>query len=469
MQRDDTVEVLGDDCINAVIALQNSLRSKESKLAGYRRQGKKCTMDNYANSAVESVNNVTKHGPYGINAKMNLSKSLKRLLKGILNRFNKSQNTAQRTLYQRNQASKAPTSDQVTPKGQALLDRNYDERLNCKSVRVGTNEWCVWNFRRNDCELLESHLQLYLPNYYRCRKLSVYENEDSGEYFVNCSCLQRENTGIPCECFFTIMNDITDESNCMDIGMIDVRYLRVYHANYGEDSEMGNALYNAQEECFLNEHYGTKISTELMVSHKVACNYFVHDESSVLFVILQEKLLAEEDNAKYPILGANTSLVELEEAEYVCARTETTRLDMELYRATESEDFTLTDISKIVNGDIYDVKLTRKNSRMQEQLKQSVLHEDSLVDSGELPTETERNAMRKDMVQIIDGIIKCDMGCKEWKDKFTKGVMDLGNEYWEKVNTKYPAQGGGEGRLELAGHTMGPGSVNKKRLKGPGG
>lgn len=245
MQRDDTVEVLGDDCINAVIALQNSLRSKESKLAGYRRQGRKCTMDNYANSAVESVNNVTKHGPFGINAKMNLSKSLKRLLKGILNRFNKSHTTAQRTLYQRNQASKAPTRDQVTPKGQALMDRNYDERLNCKSVRVGTNEWCVWNFRRNDGELLESHLQLYLPNYYRCRTLSVYENEDSGEYFVNCSCQQRENTGIPCECFFTIMNDITDESDCMDIGMIDVRYLRVYHANYGEDSEMGNALYNA--------------------------------------------------------------------------------------------------------------------------------------------------------------------------------------------------------------------------------
>jgi len=41
----EVVGVLGEDCINAVISLQENLRSKESKLAGYMRNDIKSCMD----------------------------------------------------------------------------------------------------------------------------------------------------------------------------------------------------------------------------------------------------------------------------------------------------------------------------------------------------------------------------------------------------------------------------------------
>ena len=78
LKRSDTTEMIGEDCVNAVLDLQNTLRTKEYKLAGYRRNEIKCGMDACTTSPVESNNNAIKHGPSGINSKMNLSKSVTR-------------------------------------------------------------------------------------------------------------------------------------------------------------------------------------------------------------------------------------------------------------------------------------------------------------------------------------------------------------------------------------------------------
>ena len=125
----EVVGVLGEDCINAVISLQENLRSKESKLAGYMRTDIKSCMDACTTSPVDGNNRVIKHGPSFINSRMNLDKTMARLMKGVNNRLQRRRNRARRELNETNNASCAPTKDFVIRKGQALIDRNYDARL----------------------------------------------------------------------------------------------------------------------------------------------------------------------------------------------------------------------------------------------------------------------------------------------------------------------------------------------------
>ena len=246
LNRSDTTEMIGEDCVNAVLDLQNTLRTKEYKLAGYRRNELKCGMDACTTSPVESNNNAIKHGPSGINSKMNLSKSVTRLLAGINNRYKRRKNLAKRQEYLLNLASRAPTREYVIPEGQALMDRNFDARLWCKSARISSNQWLVWNFHRNDHQELISHLDLYMTNFYRVRSLYTTENDDE-MCFVKCSCGQQSNLGLPCECFFSIAdNGKIDEKEIMDLKMIDCRWLRMFNAHYGEKGDIGDMLYEAQ-------------------------------------------------------------------------------------------------------------------------------------------------------------------------------------------------------------------------------
>ena len=138
IKRADTKEMIGEECVNAILDLQNTLRTKEFKLAGYRRKDIKCGMDACTTSPVESNNNAIKHGPSGINSKMNLNKSITNLLRGINNRYKRRRNHAKRQEYRLNLASRAPTRQFVIPEGQALMDRNFDSRLWCKSTRNTT-------------------------------------------------------------------------------------------------------------------------------------------------------------------------------------------------------------------------------------------------------------------------------------------------------------------------------------------
>ena len=79
-----TFKALGSDCINGFLALKESLKSKESKLAGYVRHELTNCMDACTTSPVESNNNALKHGPSKITSTMNIDKSTVRLLTGML-------------------------------------------------------------------------------------------------------------------------------------------------------------------------------------------------------------------------------------------------------------------------------------------------------------------------------------------------------------------------------------------------
>ena len=142
----DTKDAIGTKCIQAVIELQMSLKSKESKLAGYIRKDIKCSMDAPTTSPSESQNNFTKHFESHINSTMNISKSLPTLLNKNDRRIKLNNDKAVRELASHNLVSCAPTKNYLNKKGQGLADHYFDRSINYKSARVGPNKFLVWNF-----------------------------------------------------------------------------------------------------------------------------------------------------------------------------------------------------------------------------------------------------------------------------------------------------------------------------------
>jgi hypothetical protein len=444
----ETMKVLGDKCVNAITNLQDNLRSKEYKLAGYMRLNITNCMDACTTSPVESNNNTLKHGPAAINAKMNLDNTMRRLLGGINNRFERRKKKAKRELYSTNYASCAPTKDHLIRKGQGLIDRHHDAHHYCKSVMMGPNQWFVWNWYGSDHEEIKSPLTLYLPGFLRVREL--YINEVSGDkIFVTCTCGVRGRVGVPCECFFTIANSGKIESNdIIDIGMVDVRYLKLFNAHYGEDNHLGQLLYNAQQQCFTYENEGILVSEEFAMT------------------------LIGDDDHTYPKLGPNTTEEDLREATYVLGRTSTTRLDMEMYRNEEDEDDDVLEnmpLSDLVPGRYETASLTLVASKMIEDIKASAVKEVEVTDETDvLPLDEEVLDIRKNWTVKLDEALKNGRGSKELIEKLDNHIQVGLDVFNEAIEEKWGKNGGGKNRLELYG-TSGGSTGSNKRLRGNAG
>ena len=132
----DTKKALSKECILAIIELQNSLRSRESKLAGYRPINRKNTIDACTTSPVEGHNYSIKH-IFKCTSRMRLEKGFVRPCKGTDDRIKRRQNKTKREMSKTNMASCAPTAAYINKSGQGLADRNFDNSLNFKSAQVG--------------------------------------------------------------------------------------------------------------------------------------------------------------------------------------------------------------------------------------------------------------------------------------------------------------------------------------------
>ena len=437
--------MLGDECVNAITKLQDNLRSKESKLAGYMRKNITNSMDACTTSPVEANNNTLKHGPAAINAKMNLDNTIVKLMGGINNRFQRRKKKARRELYSTNYASCAPTKDHLIKKGQGLIDRYHDAHHYCKSIMMGPNHWFVWNWYGSDQEEIKCPLTLYLPGFLRVRELHI--NEVSGnKNFVTCTCGVRERVGVPCECFFTIAdNGRIKSKNIIDVGMVDVRYLKLFNAHYGEDSHLGQLLYDAQQQCFIYENEGILVSEDFAV-----------------------KLIGDDDDS-YPKLGANTTEEDFREARYVLGRATTTRLDMELYRNEEDEDNDVLDnikLSDLVPGRIETACLTLVASKMIEDINASVVTKVNVADDSDV-RQSDKDAfdMRKSWTVKLDEVLKNGRGSKELIDKLDNHIQVGLDAFNEAIDEKWGKNGGGNNSLELYGNTGGSTGSNK-RLRG---
>ena len=174
-----------------------------------------------------------------------------------------------------NLSSRAPTNEYIIRKGQALADQFYDQSINLRAARTGPTSYIVWSFDVVEIEEFNAQkglrdIHLAQPRWCRVRELSVHSEEN--RHFVNCSCGKRTTLGLPCNHFFKIARDANiPTSQIMDIGMFDVRWLKIFNSNYGEEqngkpTELAKLLYSAQAQCFASEGKGIQISDGTDVS-----------------------------------------------------------------------------------------------------------------------------------------------------------------------------------------------------------
>ena len=79
---------------------------------------------------------------------MNLDTSSIRMIEGFNACLQRHHNRAHQDMNKTYQASCAPTNDFIIRKAQALFNRFFDSRHNCKSCQVGLLRWFVWDFDR---------------------------------------------------------------------------------------------------------------------------------------------------------------------------------------------------------------------------------------------------------------------------------------------------------------------------------
>ena len=183
----ETVNAVGEKCVEAMKALQLNLKGKERYLAHYRRMGLTMCLDAMTTSPVESMNELTKHGPRGVDSNMNLSRSVVTMTQGHDARANEHMKKFIRDLGLINRASTAPTKNEIHRKCQYMLDQNFDSRNTMKRVHTGDEEWISWNFSQ---EAIEKECCVgpwpRLARYHHMRKLTVKRLD--GQIFPWCTC-----------------------------------------------------------------------------------------------------------------------------------------------------------------------------------------------------------------------------------------------------------------------------------------
>ncbi len=107
------------------------------------------------------------------------------------------------------------------------------------------------------------------PRFLRVRRLKI--NDEENRVFVDCSCKERTKVGLPCSCFWRIArNAKINFDTIMDVGMFDVRWLKMYEAEYaGDDDATNDLLYDAQR-----------------VRHMFQCSHLLFSSNSVLFTYI---------------------------------------------------------------------------------------------------------------------------------------------------------------------------------------
>ena len=135
--------------------------------------GIKNCMDAMTTSPVEGQNKVIKHSPDYVNRNFHMDKSLSKIVRAIAKRLRRKLREAKQEESQMNNASTAPTKNDLIRKGQALVDRNHDRRQHLRSAQIAKNRWMVWNCNAIDHIEVPDPLMLHLPRFVRVRQLHL--------------------------------------------------------------------------------------------------------------------------------------------------------------------------------------------------------------------------------------------------------------------------------------------------------
>lgn len=94
----------------------------------------------------------------------------------------------------------------------------------------------------------------------RVSRLELPRDED-GAWFIKYTCGGQENVGIPCACFFWIVqNASVPKDHIVHLCMISPKHLRCWQTDYGTQSKTGELLCQAQAQCFIDKKKGIRLS-----------------------------------------------------------------------------------------------------------------------------------------------------------------------------------------------------------------
>ena len=324
----ETVNAVGPTCVAAVKDLSRKLYDNRAKFGGFRRMFKKDVVSALTTSPVEGQ--IGEQKKCGANAKTNMNESVRLLTERADRNLNERLSDAHRELASANLFSRSPTSHYLILRGEALICRYHSEKQYVKSARMSYFTWITWN----NCCVDKKHCVVYkhkrgrlfsrLTHMLRVSRLTLTQESD-GTWFIKCDCGGRENTGVPCSCFFKIADDadIADK-DIVHLCMVTPKFLKWWHSHYGTPSPIGDLLYDAQSQSFRDKDKGIQIP------------------SSVARALLGPDTFTDSD---FPMLGKETLPSDYKEAQYMLEQSTCTSLDVSNYRSsrgsTTSQNSTL--------------------------------------------------------------------------------------------------------------------------------
>ena len=189
-------------------------------------------MDAMTTSPVESCNNSIKHGSHSVHSNMNLDTTCTKVLEGAQARIQRCRNLAEREMATFNHASRGITKDILIPKGQGLVDSEYDDRLRYCCAQLDKENLICWNFEKEDLGSMHSGWPwTELPRFHCVRKLRI--RTILGKKYITCSCGFHARVGTPCRHIFCALN------GAVDITMMDVHWWKAFHKHFGDSSRIG--------------------------------------------------------------------------------------------------------------------------------------------------------------------------------------------------------------------------------------
>jgi hypothetical protein len=337
------------------------------------------------------------------------------LSKFALQRLDDQANAALRELTTTYYASCAPTNDYIIKEGQGQIDWCFSERLKCKSAQMSPTQFLVWSFDEliHDFERLDSDsLHIHLPIFLRVRILDIHTI--LGKKFIKCTCKKWKRRGHPCECMFCVFdNGKLSPNEMLDLGMIDVRFWKMYSAFYGDNSLIGKSLMEAQEECFKHENNGIELK---------------HDTCALVTGDLNQSFAR-------PKLGRNTTHDDLLQMKYVLKQEAATLQEFLDHKNGYETDEEMNDNNdRQVSGTELETKCSL--SQIAETYKEQL---DAAVQKRTNYTVDQKYNFVGDLTKMIKHVADDNAADAVIMDEFQKGVSGIYEETLRKMRANKQA------------------------------
>lgn len=170
----------------------------------------------WSNTPLEGTNRGLKYAETNVRPDMGLAESTKTLLTQDKDRWMRKNKVVADALVKHNLRSDSQTSDHITKEAEGDLMREYQNRHNYASRRMGANKWEVLFMNKR------VHSKL-IPNFERVRVVSIAEDGT-----INCTCSKPEDIGMPCRHISHVLECYSNDFEGFVSQDVDIRYHNIY-------------------------------------------------------------------------------------------------------------------------------------------------------------------------------------------------------------------------------------------------